>query len=567
MVNIFSWIFSIIKEFKNTLIRVFFISLFLNLLMLAFPIVMMTITDRVIVYKGFNTLQILLIGLFILNLFEILLSYIRSYILAHTSLCITLETSVKIYEKLLSLKVHYFDNKPVGEIMNRLQEVHNIKDFLVNAPVAIVIDVIFAFVFLIVIFLIEPYLSLVVLLTIPVHIITVIIATKLREFYLNEQFKIAGINQSSMVETISSIQTVKLMSIESSLKNLWLSQTTQGADVSFKILKIESLAHLITSFFDKVSHILILYIGSKKVMVGDITFGTLLAFNSFSGYVINPLINLATVWKSIQQIFLSATRLQEIFKAPVEYVSNLGEKPITDIKGNITLTDVYFNYPTSPYYALNKINLKINAGEIIGITGSSGSGKSTITKLIQGLYLPTQGQILIDNYDLSIVSPREIRKFIGSVPQESFLFSRTIAQNIAIGRPDASIYEIKAAAKMAGINEFIESLPLKYDSVVEERGINFSGGQRQRIAIARSLLLNPRILIFDEATSALDYESEKVIHNNMKDIANNRTVIIISHRIEAFQTANRILVLSQGELIKEYKDIKLFFSEYKQSAC
>lgn len=401
MSDIFLWVWTIIRPFKNTILRVVLISFFLNLIALAAPLVMMAITDRVIVYRGFSTLQILLLGLFVLRLFEIMLSWVRSYILTHTSLCLTLETSVKIYEKLLALKVQYFDNKPTGEIMNRLQEVHHIRDFLVGAPITLVIDIFFAIVFLFVIFNIQASLSLVVLMVIPVHIITSIIVTKLREFYLNEQFRIAALNQNSMVETISSIQTVKLMSIEQSLKNLWIKQTTNGADISFKIVKIESIAHLVTSFFDKLSSILILYIGATKVMAGEITLGTLLAFNSFSGYVITPLVGLADLWKSIQQIFLSAERLQQIFNAPIESSGRKDDIVISEIAGKITFTNVYFHYPNSTHYALHDFNLEIKAGEIIGITGHSGSGKTTLTKLIQGLYLPSSGQILIDNYDFS----------------------------------------------------------------------------------------------------------------------------------------------------------------------
>jgi len=523
---------------------------------------MMAITDRVIVYKGFSTLQILLLGLFILSVFEITLVFIRSYILSHSSLCITLATSAKIYEKLLSLKSQYFDNKPTGEIINRLQEIHHIKDFLIDAPMTVIIDTIFAIIFLVVIVVIQPVLSIVTLLIIPLHIIASLMLVKLRERYLNEQFKIAALNQSSLVETISSIQTVKLMSIEQSLKNLWLSQTTQGADISFKIIKIESITYLITSFFDKLSSVLVLYIGANKVMEGEITFGTLLAFTSFSAHVISPLVNIANLWKSVQQILLSAGRLQEIFAAPIEHLARQDNtQTITNVDGEITFNNVSFRYHNSLYYALQNFNIHIKKGEVIGITGPSGSGKSTMIKLIQGLYSPSSGQIFIDNYDLSITPIDQVRKFIGSVPQESFLFSRTIAENIAIGKPEANIYEIHTVAKMAGIHEFIESLPLKYDYVIEERGINLSGGQRQRIAIARSLLLDPRILIFDEATSALDYESEKIIHDNMQSIANNRTVIIVSHRMEAFRAASRVLVLADGKLVKEYQDIKRFFIE------
>jgi len=230
MTNIFTWIFNIIKRFKRIFVRIFFLSLFLNLLGLTMPLVMMAITDRVIVYQGFNTLQILIIGLIVADLFEILMSFIRSCVSAHSSISITLQTSGKIYNKLLQIKTQYFDNKSTGEIMNRLQELHGIKDFFINAPISMLIDNIFAIVFLFILLSIEPILSLIILLTVPAHILITMIDIRIRKFYLDEQFRIAMLNQSLMIETISLIQTVKSISIESQLEKLWISQTTEGAN-------------------------------------------------------------------------------------------------------------------------------------------------------------------------------------------------------------------------------------------------------------------------------------------------------------------------------------------------
>jgi subfamily B ATP-binding cassette protein HlyB/CyaB len=563
MTNIFTWVFDIIKQFKRIFIKIFFLSLFLNLLGLTLPLVMMAITDRVIVYQGFNTLQILIIGLIITDLFEILMSFIRSYISAHSSISITLQTSGKIYNKLLQIKTQYFDNRSTGEVMNRLHELDGIKDFFISAPISILIDLIFAIIFLFVLLSIEPTLSLITLLAVPAHMLITMIDIKVRKHYLDEQFRIAMINQSLMIETISLIQTVKSMSIESQLEKLWVSQITEGSDISFKLVKIETYANAATTFVNKFSSALILYIGSTKVMTGDITFGTLLAFNAFSSYVISPLIEFATLRKSLQQLSLSAERLKEIFDAPCETkINSLGTINQNDISGEVIFNNVSFSYQGLQTQCLKNINFKINAGEIIGITGESGSGKSTLVKLMQGLYSPNDGKILLDNHDINLIN---MRKFIGCVQQDSFLFSRTIAENIAIGKPNATLLEIHHAAEMAGIHNFIESLPSGYNTTVEEKGQNFSGGQRQRIAIARSLMLNPRVLIFDEATSALDYESEKIIHSNMQFIAKNRTVIIISHRLEVFKIANRILVMSDGKISEEFNDITLFLKQRDHS--
>jgi subfamily B ATP-binding cassette protein HlyB/CyaB len=367
------------------------------------PLVMMAITDRVIVYQGFNTLQILIIGLIITDLFEILMSFIRSYISAHSSISITLQTSGKIYNKLLQIKTQYFDNRSTGEIMNRLQELDGIKDFFINAPISILIDLIFSSIFLFILLSIEPTLSLIILLTVPAHVLITMIDIKVRKHYLDEEFRIAMLNQSLMIETIALIQTVKSMSIESQFKKLWMSQTTEASDISFKLVKIESYANAATTFVNKLSAALVLYVGSTSVMTGDITFGTLLAFNAFSGYVISPLIEFATLRKSLQQLYLSAERLEEIFEAPSEAkIIDFREIDKEDISGEVVFDNVSFSYQGSPTQCLNDINFKINAGEIIGITGESGSGKSTLVKLIQGLYSP----LLNESNNLNYFTPK-----------------------------------------------------------------------------------------------------------------------------------------------------------------
>lgn len=320
---------------------------------------------------------------------------------------------------------------------------------------------------------------------------------------------------------------------------------------SFRSQNLSNIANQVAGLINKLMTLGIIWWGAHLVIDGEITVGQLVAFNMLAGRVSGPVLKLVQLWQEFQQAGISIARLGDILNTPREPGFNPNRSRLPALQGAVSLEQVKFRYRTNGPLILQEINLHVKPGEVVGIVGRSGSGKSTITKLIQRLYVPEAGRILIDGVDLSMVDTAWLRRQIGVVLQENFLFNRSIRENIALTDPSISMERVVAAAKTAGAHEFIVELSEGYDSIVGEQGSNLSGGQRQRLAIARALINNPRILIFDEATSALDYESERLIQDNMARISKGRTVFIIAHRLTTVRQCNNIIVMDKGQIVEQ----------------
>jgi ATP-binding cassette, subfamily B, bacterial HlyB/CyaB len=294
-----------------------------------------------------------------------------------------------------------------------------------------------------------------------------------------------------------------------------------------------------------------LYFGARLVIGGDLTVGELVAFNMLAARVSTPVLRLAQMWQDFHQARLSVDRLGDILNTIPEPSFSPGRAALPPIRGQVTFDHATFRYRIDGPEVLHNVSFSVQPGQVVGIVGSSGSGKSTITKLIQRLYVPESGRVLVDGVDLAMVDLTWLRRQIGVVLQENVLFNRSIRENIALADPTMSMERVIEAASLAGAHDFILELPEGYDTVVGERGSTLSGGQRQRVAIARALITDPRILILDEATSALDYESERAIQQNMKRIAAGRTVFVIAHRLSTVRNANRIITLEHGRIVED----------------
>jgi len=368
-------------------------------------------------------------------------------------------------------------------------------------------------------------------------------------YSLNEKFNRGAENQAFLVETISGIDTVKATAVEPQWTRKWDNQLAAYVSSGFKTATVSMLANGGITLISKLVTVATLYFGAKLVIQGDLSVGQLIAFNMLSGQVMSPVMRLAQLWTDFQQTGISIQRLGDILNTRTEIANSKTALP--PIRGQIQLDQVVFRYRPDMPEVIKNMTLGVNAGEVIGVVGRSGSGKSTITKLIQRMYLPEKGRVLIDGLDIALADASSLRRQIGVVLQENVLFNRSIRENIALADPSIPLPVVMQAAKLAGAHEFITELPEGYDTLVGEHGSSLSGGQRQRIAIARALITNPRILIFDEATSALDYESERIIQQNMKAICKGRTVIIIAHRLSAVRDANRIIVVEKGQIIEQ----------------
>ncbi|OPY12548.1 MAG: Toxin RTX-I translocation ATP-binding protein [Syntrophus sp. PtaB.Bin001] len=545
----FSWFIPAIVKYRRLLGEVMLISFVLQLIGLITPLGFQVVMDKVLVNHAMQTLNVIGIALLCAALFEAVLSGIRTWIFSHTSSKIDVDLGARLFRHLLSLPIGYFQARRVGDSVARVRELENIRSFLTGNAITLVMDVIFSFVFLFVMFLYSPVLTLIVVLSLPAYFILSMVLTPLLRARLNEKFNRGARNQAFLVESVTGIDTLKAMAVEPRWFDNWEKQLASYVSVGLSANNISILATSGITMVSKLVTVGIIWVGASLVVEGKLTIGQLVAFNMLSGQISGPIVRIAQLWTSFQQVGISMERLGDILNAPLEVVGQKTRVP--RLSGAIEFDKVTFRYrPDSPD-VLRKISFKIAPGEVIGIVGRSGSGKSTLAKLVQRLYVPNQGRVLIDGQDLAIIDTTSLRRQLGVVLQENILFTGSVRDNIALSNPALPIEPIIEAAKMAGAHEFICELAEGYDTRVGEHGSSLSGGQRQRIAIARALITNPRILIFDEATSSLDYESERIIQENMRKICAGRTVLIIAHRLSAVSDADRILVMERGEIVEE----------------
>jgi ATP-binding cassette, subfamily B, bacterial HlyB/CyaB len=546
-----TWFLGAIHKYRQQLAEVLLASFFLQLFALVSPLFFQVVIDKVLVHRSIGTLDVLVIGLLGIALFETILGILRTYLFSHATNRIDVELGARLFQHLLALPTAYFQARRVGDSVARVRELENIRTFLTSSALTLVIDLFFTFVFLAVMFLYSPLLTGIVLAGFPFYIGISAGATPLFRRLLDEKFRRGAENQAFLVESVTGVETLKAMAVEPQMQRRWEEQLAGYVAASFKVLRLGNTASNSVQFVNKVVMAGILYFGAQLVISGSLTVGELVAFNILSGRVSQPVLRLAQIWQDFHQARLSVARLGDILNTPPEPKFNPARAALPAIRGDVVFDHVVFRYRIDGQAVLHDISFSVSAGQVIGMVGPSGSGKSTVAKLIQRLYIPEGGRVLVDGVDLAMVDTSWLRRQIGAVLQENVLFNQSIRDNIALPDPAMPIERVVDAAKLAGAHDFILELPEGYDTIVGERGASLSGGQRQRIAIARALVTNPRILIFDEATSALDYESERVIQDNMQRIAQGRTVFIIAHRLSTVRRTDRIITIDRGRLVED----------------
>ncbi len=545
----FRWFLPSIWRYRKPLAHVLLASLFIQIFALVTPLFFQVVVDKVLSHKGYSTLFVLVIGIVIVGLFDVLLQYQRTYALSHTTNRIDVELGQRLFRHLLRLPISYFETRAAGQTVARVRELENIRAFLTGQGLFSALDLLFTFVFIAVLFAYSWKLSLIVVGAIPFYLaIATFIRPSLQD-RVREKFNTGAMSQQFLVESVVGIQTVKASAVEPLMQAQWEERLAAYVKTSFLVTLLGAFGQNAVQYVSRLTTALLMLFGAKAVIDGELTIGALVAFNMISAQVTAPVLRLAQLWQDFQQVQVSVERLGDILNAPPEPAIQ-ARTVMPPPRGLIEFKNVTFRYRPAAGDVLKQVSLTIRPGEVVGIVGPSGSGKSTLTKLIQRLYVPQDGQVLLDGADLTQVDPAWLRTNIGVVLQDNLLFNRTIHDNIAFASPAMPRAQVVAIAKLAGADEFIAKLPGGYDTMIEERGANLSGGQRQRIAIARALATNPPILIFDEATSALDYESERVIQTNMRQIVRNRTVIIIAHRLAAVRPCDRIIGMEDGRIIE-----------------
>ena len=546
-----TWFWGAIHKYRRVLTEVLVASFFLQSFGLVTPLIFQVVIDKVLVHRGMSTLEVLIVGLGLISVFEVILGGLRTYLFSHTSNRIDVELGARIFQHLVRLPLSYFSARRVGDSVARVRELENIRQFLTGSAMTLLLDIVFGSLFLAMMFLYSPALAWIVVGASPLILLVAIIVTPIFRARLNEKFKRGAENQSFLVESITGIETLKSMAVEPIEQRRWEDQLAAYVNASFRTQTLGVFANQAITLISKCVTILTLYFGAKLVIDNDLTVGELVAFNMLSGQIMGPILRIAQSWQDFQQVKLSIDRVGDILNSIPEPQAASTESNSGRVVGNIDFENVVFRYRPDSQPVITNLSLSIRAGQVIGVVGPSGSGKSTIAKLIQRLYVPEQGRVLVDGRDIHLIDPAWLRRQIGVVLQENILFNRTVRENIALANPAAPIESIIHVAKLAGAHEFISQMSNGYDTEIGERGASLSGGQRQRLAIARALLGNPRILIFDEATSALDYESEHIIQSNMRDIVRDRTVIIIAHRLSTVRSADRIITIDQGRVVED----------------
>ncbi|MGV7211207.1 peptidase domain-containing ABC transporter [Oxalobacteraceae bacterium A2-2] len=542
------WFIPELLKQKAAFRDIFIAAIAMQLLALASPIFFQLVIDKVLTHQSITTLWVLAVGIVLALAFDAIFGFLRQTLTLAASNKVDMRLTRRTFGHLLSLPIDYFETTTAGVITRHMQQLEKIRNFLTGRLFFTALDLISLVVFIPILFAYSFKLALIVLVFAALigGVVMAMVPTFQRR--LNALYAAEGQRQAMLVETIHGMRTVKALAIEPSQRRIWDQRSAEAITMHFRVGQISIAGNAVTDFLGKMLPVTLIVVGAQDVFDQTLSVGALIAFQMLSGRVTGPLISIVGLVNEYQETALSVKMLGEVMnRAPEGRAGANGLRPI--LQGEIRFDDVTFRYPGAQAMALNKASFTIQQGTVVGIVGRSGSGKTTLTKLIQGLYPVQEGIVRFDGIDAREIELSHLRRQIGVVLQENFLFRGTVRENLSVTKPDATFEELVAAAQAAGADEFIERLPQGYDTVLEENASNLSGGQKQRLSIARTLVAKPRILILDEAASALDPESEAIFINNLSRIAIGRTVVMISHRLSTLVNADTILVMQQGRLV------------------
>jgi subfamily B ATP-binding cassette protein HlyB/CyaB len=542
----------LLLPYRSLILQIILLSLLIQIFSLVTPLFTQIILDRVVVQKSSSTLNVFAAGLLMFSVWSIIMGTVRSYLLAYFSIRLDLTMVSGFIKHAISLPLKFYESRRVGDIITRVQENQKIQRFLIGQVMLAWLGFLTGFVYLALMLYYNFQLTLMVLALIPPIVIITLISTPFLRRISREVFKEAANQNSNLVEMMNGIAAVKSAAVEQEVRWRWENSFAQLNNVVFKGQKFGIGLGAVNGAVNTLGSTALLWLGASMVIQDELTIGQFVAFNMMMGYVLDPVVVLANLWDELQEIFISVERLNDVFEAQPEEPPGYPMLTLPRIQGEVVFESVTFRYDDdSDSNTLENLSFRVAPGQTLAIVGRSGSGKTTLVKLLEGLHHPSQGRVFIDGHDIRHVSPYSLRSQLGVVPQECFLFSGTILENITLYRHDFTLEQAIEAAKLAEAHAFIQSLPLGYNTKVGERGSTLSGGQRQRIAIARALLGNPRILILDEATSSLDTESERRFQRNLTQISRDRTTFIIAHRLSTVRNADCIIALDKGILVEQ----------------
>ncbi|MBU9200205.1 peptidase domain-containing ABC transporter [Burkholderia multivorans] len=542
----YGWLLRELKRHKSAWWDVLASSLVIQAIALVTPLMTQTVIDKVITNRATSTLIALAVGLFILTLFSAALSWVRQYLVLHTGNRVDAVLGSAVFGHLMRLPIGYFEARPTGTLVTRLHGVETIRDFVTGAFAIAVLDVPFMLVFCLLMFYYSPMLSAITIgITLLMAAISYVVAPRLRALS-NEQFMAGAQVQAFSTEYVTGIETVKALQMEGRVEAQYSQYMAEYMSNGFRARQAANTYNAAMTTLDQLSSMLVLGVGAWIAMKeASFTIGMLVAFQMMAGKVTQPLLRLSGLWQQFQQANIALKRLGDIMEVQPERVSLQPSAP-RDQAPSLAVKELGFSYSPDAKPVYENLSFSIGAGQCVAIVGPSGCGKSTVAKLLQGFYPAYKGQVFVGGRELRTVAVNELRSWFGVVPQETVLFSGTVADNLHAAAPRATLAQLSHACKLAGVHEAIEALPKGYLTELGERGVGLSGGQKQRLAIARALLRGARILVFDEATANLDAASAEAIAQTVNALKGKLTIVFVAHHLPRGLQVDRVIKLPEG---------------------
>ena len=542
------WFWGTLKRSKKIYFDVVLASFIINLFVLASPLFTMNVYDRVVPNNAVETLWVLALGVSVVYGIDLFLKFLRSYFLEIAGKKSDIIMSSILFERVMDMK---FSNKPksVGSFASNLKEFDTVRNFFSSASLAAIVDLPFAIIFLIVTYFIGSYIVLVpIVIMIAILCYTFFIKDPLQNA-IKSTFEASAIKNGILIESLSSLETIKTLGASGHIQWNWEEATGEIANRSIKSKIITTSITTVTSFLVQLNTIAIIVLGVYMIQDTHLTMGGLIAAVMLSSRAIAPMGQVASLAANFEQTKTAYQSLSKIMQMPVERPEGKKFVRRNSFDGKIEFKNVSFTYPDTTKGSLDRINFVIQPGEKVGIIGKNGSGKTTLQKLILGLYSPTEGSVLIDGIDINQIDPADLRRNIGYVPQDVVLFKGTVRENIVQKAPYVDDIQIIKAAKVSGVDEYVNAHPLGFDMPVFERGDGISGGQRQSIAVARAFLLDSPIILLDEPTNSLDNTVENKLKINLKTNTANKTMLLVTHRTSMLDLVDRLIVMDNGKIL------------------
>ncbi|MEA1915080.1 MAG: type I secretion system permease/ATPase [Campylobacterota bacterium] len=550
------WFWGAMKRNKDIYIRVAIAAIFINIFVIATPLFTMNVYDRVLPNNAIDTLWALAIGIFVVMIFDFILKLVRAYYIGKAGKRADVVMSNKIFDQLLNLRL---EERPssTGMFVSRLQSFESVREFFATATVATIVDIPFIFIFIAIIFYIGGMLGWISLGTVVIALIFSWFMQKPIKKTVEQSAKEDQLKHTTLNETVAGLEIIKSVRGQNRMKTHWDKSLGQTVYYHEKSQFLSQIATFFTAFASQFSNIAIVIGGVYLASEGEMTMGGIIASMMLNGRVVAPVSQIVGMIIRYDRTMLSLNNIDEIMNMEVER-ENKAYLSRPDLKGDIELKEMSFAYKTQNFDALKDINLTIKQGEKVAILGKIGSGKSTLAKLLQNLYVPTKGSVLVDQTDVRQIDPVDLRRAIGVVPQEPFLFMGSIKDNITISEPFATDEEILRASKIAGVHEFLGKHESGYDLIVGERGEGLSGGEIQSVTLARALITNPNIMILDEPTNSMDRQTEKAFIQRLSNIVKDETLILITHKTSILSLVDRVIILDNGKIIADGPKEQIF---------